>query len=136
MKLTSACVHALRALTYLARHQGEGFVPAAEAIAGAEGLSGTFVRQALTSLARGRVVLASRGSRRGGYRLARPARDITLLEVVEAVEGPVRGQAVPVAGREGALLDARLQEVCESVAESVRRRLGKVTVADLADEGE
>jgi Rrf2 family protein len=136
MRFTSACVHALRALTYLARHQGEGFVPAAEAIAGAEGLSGTFVRKTLTALTRGRVVLASRGSRRGGYRLARPARRITLLEVVEAVEGPVRGLAPRFAAGDGARLDARLQEVCERVAESVRRRLRRVTVADLADEGE
>ena len=107
MRFTSPCVHALRALTYLARHQGEGFVPAAEAIAGAKGLSGAFVRQALNALTRAGVVLAGRGPS-GGFRLARPARRITLLDVVEAVQGPVQGEAPVVGGRGHAWLDAKL----------------------------
>src|SRR5262245_8062956 len=135
MRFTSACVHARRALVHLARYQGEGFVPTAEAIAGAEGLSETFVRKTLTALTRGRVVLARRGPN-GGYRLARPARSITLLDVVEAVEGPVRGEAPVVGGPGHARFDARLQAVCEGVAELVRRRLRRVTVASLAGDGE
>jgi Rrf2 family protein len=66
----------------------------------------------------------------GGYRLARPAARITLLEVVEAVDGPIRGEA-PLASRSPDPLDARLQEVCEEVAGLVRRRLGRVRLADL-----
>jgi Rrf2 family protein len=133
MKLTSACVYALRALVYLARHREGGFV-SVEEIAGAGSPSESFLRKSLKPLASAGVLRSSRGPH-GGYQLARPARSITLLEVVEAVEGPVRGQAVPVADGEGALLDARLQEVCEGVAEAVRRRLGKVSVADLARQG-
>jgi DNA-binding IscR family transcriptional regulator len=68
----------------------------------------------------------------GGYRLARPARSITLLE---AVDGPVRGKAPRVGVGEAARLDARLERVCEAVAETVRRRLRKVSRADLAGEG-
>jgi Rrf2 family protein len=134
MRFTSACVHALRALVHLARHQGGGFVPSGT-IADAGGLSGRFLTTAMKPLVSAGVLLSEKGPT-GGFRLALPARSITLLDVVEAVEGPVRGQAIPVAGGEGALLDARLQEVCEGVAEVVRRRLRRVTVADLADEGE
>jgi DNA-binding IscR family transcriptional regulator len=72
----------------------------------------------------------------GSHRLVRPARSITLLEVVEAVDRPVRGEAPVVGGRRHARLDARLQAVCEGVAELVRRQLRRVTVADLAGEGE
>jgi DNA-binding IscR family transcriptional regulator len=56
----------------------------------------------------------------GGYRLARPAMDITLLEVVGAVDGPVRGE-VPAdfaVAKDG--LDRRLARVCSGAAEVVR----------------
>jgi Rrf2 family protein len=134
MRFTSACVHGLRALVHLARHEGDGLI-SGDAIADAEGLSWTFLTKALTALAKARVVVASRG-RRGGIRLARPARSITLLEVVEAVDGPVRGEAPRVGGRGHARFDARLQAVCDGAAKAVRRRLRRVTVADLAGEGE
>jgi hypothetical protein len=58
----------------------------------------------------------------------------TLLEVVEAVGGPLRGVARPV-GKEGAALGRRLQAVCQAVAAVVRERLAAVTLAELAKGG-
>jgi hypothetical protein len=70
----------------------------------------------------------------GGFRLARPAKGITLLEVVEAVEGPVRGAALPASDTaQGRRMDARLQAVCDLAAETVRGRLRRVSLADLAE---
>ncbi len=118
---------------YLARHGGEGPV-SSHVIARAEGLSAAFVPKALLPLVAAGVVRSLR-SRRGGYRLARPAKGITLLEVVEAVEGPVRGE-VPAVGTtpEGKRLDARLRTVCDKAAEVPRERLRRVSLADLAGE--
>jgi Rrf2 family protein len=130
MKLSRACGYALRALTYLARHGGDDPVVSRQ-IAEAHGLSEFFLAKALKPLVSARVLRSLRGSR-GGVRLARPARDITLLEVVEAVDGPVRGDAPRVGTGGAARLDRRLQAVCDAVAEGVRRRLRKVTLADLA----
>jgi DNA-binding IscR family transcriptional regulator len=72
----------------------------------------------------------------GGYRLARPAKRISLLDVVEAVDGPVRGGAprVGLAGA-GAQLDDRLRQACEAAAEVARSRLRKVSVVDLSAKG-
>jgi Rrf2 family protein len=133
MKFTSASLNALHALTYLARHDGGGPVPA-ETVAAARGLNKPFLSKALTALMKAGVLVAERGPN-GGYRLARPARAISLLEVVEAVDGPVRGLAHWVGSGAGARLDGRLQEVCDRAAEVVRRRLRKVSLADLAEEG-
>jgi Rrf2 family protein len=134
MHLSRACVYALRALVYLARHEGGGPVTSAT-MAAAEGLPGDFLRTALAGLAGAGVPAAAPG-RRGGHRLARPARSITLLEVVEAVDGPLRGQAPGVGGPAGARLEAELQRVCDDAAEAARRRLRKVSLADLAGAGE
>jgi DNA-binding IscR family transcriptional regulator len=68
----------------------------------------------------------------GGYQLARPARRHSLLEVLEAADGPIRGE-VPRFGADRKL-DARLQEACDAVAEVARARLRKVSAADLAGE--
>jgi Rrf2 family protein len=129
MKLTRAAAYALRALVFLAR-EGGGPVPSFT-IAAAEGLPGAFLCKVLKRLASpGVLVSALRWG--GGYRLARPARRITLLDVVEAVDGPVRGEVPRTAD---ARLDARLREVCDGIAGAVRARLRKVTLEDLAGKG-
>jgi DNA-binding IscR family transcriptional regulator len=84
----------------------------------------------LKRLAVARLLRAAKGPA-GGYRLALPAKAITLLEVVEAVDGPIRG-SVPAdfaTARDG--LDKRLAGVYEGAAELVRGRLGKVRLSEL-----
>jgi len=55
-----------------------------------------------------------------------------VLEIVEAVDGRRRGEAPPVATGAAAVLDERLQHICDEVAVLQRERLGKVSLADLA----
>ena len=132
MKLSSACAYVLHALVHLARREGNGLLVAHVFAEARGGVSEEYLRKSLKPLASAGVLLSSRGPT-GGYRLARPARRITLLEVVEAVDGPVRGD-VPRFGADGKL-DARLQEACDAAAEVVRARLRQVSIADLAGEG-
>ena len=128
MKLTRACVHALHALTDMAAAPPGTLVKVNVTAEGAD-YPGGFRRRALERLAAAGVVHSVRGPR-GGYRLARPAERITLLEVVEAVDGPIRRLAEPV-GAEGDGLDVQ-HAVCEQAAALVRRELGKVRLFDLA----
>lgn len=94
MQLTRAVVYAARALAYLAgRPPAE--VVASHAIAAATGTPARFLARILTPLVTARLLLAAKGPG-GGYLLARPAGEITLLDVVEAVEGPVRGDVPPL----------------------------------------
>ena len=79
-------------------------------------------------------VLLSLNGPSGGYRLARPAAGITLLEVVEAIDGPVRGDT-PGALEGGERLEARLEAVCQEVAELVRTRLGEARLSGLVGKG-
>ncbi|HZY84455.1 MAG TPA: Rrf2 family transcriptional regulator [Gemmataceae bacterium] len=128
MRLTRGCGYALRALEYLAE-RGDGRPATARKIAEARGAPKRFLLRPLKALVSAGLLRSAAGPA-GGYRLGRPVSRITLLEVVEAVDGPVRGDAPRVG--EGGGLDSRLGAVCERVAEEVRRRLGQVRLSDLA----
>jgi Rrf2 family protein len=128
MKLSHGCGYALHAIEYLASRPG-GRPAAAHEIAREQGLPRVFLAKALVPLVRAGLLLSLRGPN-GGCRLGRPAARITLLEVVEAVDGPLRGEA-PRVGE----LDARLRAVCERAAEEVRRRLGQIRLSDLVGGG-
>ena len=130
MNLSRAFAYALQALVYLARQDGDALVPS-HAVASAISGPQQFLLRILGPLVSVGVLHARKG-RRGGYRLARPAETITLLEIVEAVDGTLRAEA-PQAS-EDAAFDRRLQAVCEDVAQLVRPVLERVTLADLAEE--
>lgn len=87
MKLSSKSRYAMRAMLYLAEYEREGPQPLSRI---AElGLPGHYLEQLLGRLRKEGLVDTVRGMQ-GGYLLARPARDITLGQVIDAVEGPVR----------------------------------------------
>ncbi len=132
MKLTAACVCVIHALTYLARREGKRLVTV-ETIAGATGLSRGILAKELQRLVHVGILDAVQ-SQGGGHRLGRPAREITLLEVIEVVDGPVGGPVPRFGGAAGRGLSDRLQAVWDGAAEAARAGLGQVTLADLAGE--
>jgi Rrf2 family protein len=130
MKLSTASSYAVHALVNLAGRKEGALVPTRQ-IAQAEGVPEYYLLKILTLLARAQFLLSVKGPN-GGYRLARPAHKIKLLEILEAVDGPLRAEVPPADGKADAGLRARLQTVYERVADQTRRQLGRVTVADLA----
>ena len=91
-----------------------------------------FLLKVLKPLVSAQILMSIKGPN-GGYRLARPAGEITMLEVVEAVDGPIRGMA-PLNPRESDhTLHRRLDQVCSQIADQMRKQLGKVRVSDLAN---
>jgi Rrf2 family protein len=131
MKLSRTSIYALHAVEYLAA-RGQDAKVASHHIAQARGIPERFLLKVLKPLVSARVLQSVKGPN-GGYRLAKPPSKITMLEVVEAVDGPIRGEA-PVfqkAGRDGGGLDPRLAAVCDQAAATLRGRLGKVRVSDL-----
>ncbi len=87
IQLTRRGDYAVRAMIELAR-PGAGKRTAA-ALAAATAIPGSFLPQVMGDLVRAGLVENLRG-RHGGYRLARAATDVSLLSVVEAVEGDGR----------------------------------------------
>jgi Rrf2 family protein len=130
MKLTRASDYALGALVHLAR-AGLGRPLASHEIADAHHIPERFLVKVLRPLVSAGVLRSVKGPG-GGYRLGRPPKDVSLLEIVEAVDGPIRGEAPEVGQGGAAAFDRRLRDVCGEAAGLVRARLGAVSLADLA----
>ena len=86
IELTRRGDYAIRALLALAR-TGGGVPLSVPRIAAAHGIPPRYLAAIMSDLLREELVVAVPG-RRGGYRLARPAARITVLDVLQAVEGP------------------------------------------------
>jgi Rrf2 family protein len=129
VNLSRSSAYALHALVYIARQPPDQFA-ASHVVARAQGIPERFLLKVLKPLVSAGLLRSVRGPN-GGYCLARPTREITLLEVVEAVDGPVRSEVPAGFAPAKDRLDRRLAEVCQQAAELVRERLGKVRLADL-----
>ena len=130
MRVSAKADYALRAAIELAA-AGDGPVKG-ERIAQAQEIPLKFLENILLELRHAGIVRSQRGVE-GGYWLARPAEEVSLAEVIRAVEGPianVRGvgpQDVEYGGAAG-----RLREVWIAVRASLRSVLEETTLADLA----
>jgi Rrf2 family protein len=131
VRVSAKADYALRACVELAAAEGEGHVKG-ERIAQAQEVPVKFLENILGDLRQAGLVRSQRGVE-GGYWLARPAAEITLAEVIRAVEGPlanvrgVRPEAIEYAGSA-----EPLREVWVAVRASLRAVLEEVTLADVA----
>ena len=94
MRISARADYAVRAVLELAVRRDEGAVKA-ETVAAAQAIPHKFLEGILGDLRSCGIVDSRRGGN-GGYRLARPAAEITVADVVRAVDGPivsVRGEA-------------------------------------------
>ena len=128
MKMTRASSYALHAVAYMATQKTDKPV-ASHHIAQARGIPERFLLKVLKPLVSARVLLSIKGPN-GGYRLARPASEITMLEILEAVDGPIRGQA-PFADEKNGPLNHKLEDICKQSADQVKKHLAKVRMTDL-----
>jgi Rrf2 family protein len=131
MRVSAKADYALRAAAELAAAEGKGPVKG-EQLARAQSIPPKFLENILLELRHAGLVQSQRGVE-GGYWLARPAAEITLAEVIRAVEGPlanVRGARPESVEYEG--VAEALRDVWIAVRASLRRVLESVTLADVA----
>ncbi len=87
MRITSSIEYATRLMVTLASEHGNAPVPA-ERLAESDNVPADYVSQILVKLRRAGLVTSHRGSA-GGYALSKPPAEITLAQVVLAVDGAV-----------------------------------------------
>ena len=88
-----------------------------------------FLLQILRSLVTHGILASTRGVE-GGYTLDRPADQISLLDVIEAIDGPLGEEPTPAKGLSEET-QRRLSEAIEHVTRTTRRELAGIKLADL-----
>jgi len=120
----------LIAAGHLALHPDEGWIRA-ETISEAYGVPQIYLLKIMQQMAKANVLRSKRGPR-GGFTLARPAKDISMLEIIEAAEGPIadRSQLADMPGKD--LFNPGLEEVLNRGFDKALTVLGKATLGQMA----
>jgi Rrf2 family protein len=130
VRVSAKADYAVRAAVELAA-AGEGPVKG-ERIAAAQSIPANFLENILSDLRHAGIVASRRGAE-GGYWLARPAAEVSVADIIRAVDGPlanVRGVRSEQVSYEGSA--EKLRDVWVAARASLRHVLENVTLADLA----
>lgn len=131
MHVTAKADYAVRAVVELAGSEQQAPRKVDE-VARAQGIPVSFLENILTQLRSAGIVRSQRGPE-GGYWLAHPAAEVSLADIIRAVEGPlvgVRGQRPEEIEYVGSA--EALQNVWIALRANLRKVLEQVTVADVA----
>jgi Rrf2 family protein len=128
MKLSRTAEYAIQAILQLAEHNGEAPVPCSR-LASVGQMPERFLLQILRTLVTHGMLSSTRGVE-GGYTLARPVDQVSLLEVIEAIDGPLGNEPTPTKGL-SAHTERRLKETIEHVTRTTRRELANIKLGDL-----
>lgn len=133
MKFSQKTEYALRAMLELGkRADGDGRPTSARELAEAQRIPLRFLEQVLQELKRAGLLESQRGPA-GGCRLARPASEIGVGEIVNVVEGSVVTQACldPFDEQAREAAHSAVQELWLDLQITIRDRLSRVSLADL-----
>ena len=125
LSITSKSPYAVQALTELGRCGGTDPVPIGE-LAKRRNIPVQFLEQLFSQLRRAGVLSSQRGVK-GGYRFAREPSDVTALEIVELLDGPLGREAEGVLGEAAAAARSVLEST--TIADLIERETREAGVA-------
>jgi Rrf2 family protein len=128
LRISRASTYALLAAIQLSDSPTSPPVPCSQ-LAQLGDMPERFLLQVLRNLVNEGLLKSTRGVD-GGYRLAKPLSQITMLDIVEAIDGPVQPELPQVNGLT-AQSQKKLAEVLGDVAADAKKRLAAVTLAQL-----
>jgi len=133
MQFSVSIEYAIHGLIFLARNGGEKAMLLGDIASGIK-VPKEYMRKIFQMLTRSRLVTGRRGAG-GGYRLARPAEELTLRDVVEAVEGSLPLYGCLHLRRNCELaLSCPVRKAFDSAREKMAEVLQGTTIAELARE--
>ncbi len=135
LKLSTKGRYGLRALLDVAIHGQEGPVPISD-IAGRQQLSEAYLEQLMAKLKKAGLIESQRGAQ-GGYRLARPAEDVSVGDILRALEGNLDAVACPALNDEGGCAGAELcvtKYVWQEINLAITRTVDEIKLSTLVNE--
>ena len=133
-KLSKKADYGLIAVKHLAMHRKADHACSANEVADEYGISTTLMAKVLQRLAKEGVVVAKHGST-GGYQLAKDPAQISALDVISAIDGPVLITSCVTSHGACETTDCcSVREPLRKVNESILGVLGAVTIAHMSEE--
>ena len=129
MKISRSTGYALLAVGYIAQHQDEKIVLSKD-ISKKYDIPLEYLLKILQQLVRANVLRSKRGPR-GGFSLAKSAKKITILQIIEAVDGPMTGQLNLAEQMRGARFGIRADKVYENAIAQAKAVFAKTKLSDL-----
>lgn len=134
MRISARGEYAIKAVLDLALHRREGLVPIQE-IAARQSIPQRYLEQVLLALKRAGLLASKRGSS-GGYHLTRDPSEVTVGDVLRAIEGRAAAfEALAQRSGSGQRKDD-LAELWEQIAEAVSEVVDRLTFGELAARAE
>ena len=139
MKLSTKGRYGLRALLYIAIHSGEEPI-SIRSIADSEHISEGYLEQLMPKLKKAGMIESMRGAQ-GGYRLAKPTDQISVGDILRALEGDLEAVSCP-----GLHTDSREEDGCQGadacvtkyvwqrINESIAKTVDEITLSTLVEE--
>ncbi|MBU1132386.1 Rrf2 family transcriptional regulator [Patescibacteria group bacterium] len=128
MKFSTKSEYGLRAIVHLDKN-GENPVSLAM-IAKEEGLSLAYLERLFAQLKKAELIRADLGAK-GGYYLTRPAKEISVLEMIEALDGSVAPFSCADKGIHCNSKKCKIHPVWAKLYSQIRKTLGEISLAEL-----
>jgi Rrf2 family protein len=129
MKISRSTQYGLIALGYIAQH-GEAGLVMSETISKQYNIPLEYLLKILHQLVRGGVLRSKRGPR-GGFSLAQSPKDINFLQIIEAIEGPLRSEMDIAEQTQNEPFSLKIEDLCKGVIEQVRKTYAAAKLADV-----
>ncbi|MFH1512615.1 MAG: Rrf2 family transcriptional regulator [Bacillota bacterium] len=129
MRLSTRGKYGLYAMHYLAQHFSDG--PQSLNRIASSGIPKQYLEQLLGSLRRNGLIRSVRGAN-GGYQIARPPADISLLDIIDAMEGPLAlSDCITDETQCSRANECRVRNMWERLTANINHELASVTLKDM-----
>lgn len=129
MKISTTAHYGLIAAGYIADQTDEGWVMAST-ISAKYNIPEAYLLRIMKEMVKANILRSKRGPG-GGYLLARPAKEITLLEVVEVAGGPISSQLDMAELTEKVEFSIEMEKVCKKAFERAASILSKAKLSNM-----
>ena len=131
MRISRSTGYAILAVGFIAQNQKNGLV-LSQSVSKKYNIPLEYLLKILQQLVRANVLRSKRGPR-GGFNLAQPAKKITMLQIIEAVEGPMISQLNLMEQARGEKFAARAEKNYQKALAQAKGVFQKVKLTDLLE---
>ena len=131
MKISRSTGYALLAVGYIAKHKDKGII-LSQNISKAYNIPLEYLLKILQQLVKANVLRSKRGPR-GGFSLAKPVKKITMIQVIEAVDGPMVSQLNLAEQTKREKFSLRIEQTYAKAIAQARAVFEKTKLSDLLE---